>query len=58
MRSLLLSYRAREKELAAEHVDELERLASRHSEETQQILAEFTKAQTILKDKIEELSLL
>lgn len=54
----MTTFRAREKEMAAEHVDEMETQTSRHQDEMQQILAEFTKAQTILKDKIDELSLL
>ena len=50
--------RKREEFLAQEHCEEMEQLQSHHADETQQILAEFTKAQTILKEKIEDLSTL
>jgi len=39
-----------------EHAEEMERLQGLHAEETQKVLLEFTKAQTILKEKIDELS--
>ena len=36
----------------------MENLRSRHAEETQQVLSEFSRAQAILKDKITDLTTL
>lgn len=49
-------YSKQEEYLAQEHAENIERLRAQNADETQQILTEFSKAQSILKDKIQDLS--
>ncbi len=50
--------RIREEQLAKAHREEIDSLLANHAHESEELLAGFTQAQEMLKDKIAELKLL